>query len=298
MWIVIALIAPASYAVANIFDTLLTTRSFKNPFTLTFYSSLFNILFIPVLFLFDTPTPISLQVIPIFILLGLINIGYLYPYYKGLQSDETSTAVSFFGIGRIFIPINAFLIVGEKLHFAQYVGVALIMVSVILLSIKPRIEGSIKFSKALRYITCAAFITSFEGVLLKYLFNQGVSISTAISGELAASLLIACSFLMIPHLRQDIKKHFSLFKQKAHLFLTEEIFTFIAFTAESVAIKMAPVSLVKSITIFTPFFILFYAKFFGKRFAHLFNEAQDRKTTIKKIILFMVLSLGIILVSN
>jgi len=297
MWILIALIAPTCYGIACVFDSFLINKNFKNPLTIAFFSSLLNIIFVPFLFLFDKPIIPPITLIPIFILLGIINISYLYPYFRGLQNDDTSTVVAFFGIGRIFIPILAFLIAGEILSLYQYVGIILIILSVLSLSIK-RIPKGFIFKKAFIYIICAAFITSFEGVLLKYLFNHGIPVSTAIGGELIMSLFLVFLFLLPKSLRKDIQTNISTFKKNIHIFFTEELFTFLAFVAEGYAIHIAPVSLVKGITIFTPFFILLYSNLFGKRFPNTFKEEKNIRSNIKKILLFTSLSVGVFLITS
>src|SRR3989344_6570196 len=161
MWLLIAFLAPAFYALSNVLDNFLANKKFKNPTTLAFYTSSFNILFLPVVFVFLNPKIPPVSALPILFLLGLINILYLYPYYKGLQSDDTSIAISFFGLGRIFIPILAFFIVGEVLMASQYLGVGLIVLSSTLLSLRGW-RQNFKFSRAFWYIGLAAFILSFE----------------------------------------------------------------------------------------------------------------------------------------
>jgi len=297
MWLFIALLAPMFYGIANISDSFLVNKNFKNPMTLTFYASFFAIIFVPLLFLFYHISLPQISLLPIFILLGIINVSYLYPYFKGLQKDDTSTAVSFFGLGRIFIPVLAFFIIGEKLSFGQYIGIIFIIIGSVLLSLRGSLKN-IKFSKAIFYIFLASFIISFEGVLLKYLFKHGISVGTGVAGEMIASFLFIFLFLLHKKTRLDIGKNFSVFKNKIPLFFVEEGSTFIAFFAGSYALNMAPVSLVKSITIFTPFFVLTYAKLLGKKLPHLFNEQKGSGITLKKIILFSLTALGVFLITR
>jgi drug/metabolite transporter (DMT)-like permease len=297
MWLLFAFLAPMFYGVANVFDNFLVNKSFKNPATLAFYASLFSIIFVPFLLFFYKLSFPPISLIPIFLLLGIINVSYLYPYYKGLQSDDTSTAVSFFSLGRIFILIWAFFIVGEKLSTGKYIGVALIVIGTILLSVKGKL-ADIKLSKALFYILFAAFIISFEAVLMKYLFNHGVSVGVGVAGEMIASFVCALLFLLKKNTRTDIVTNFSTFKTKIPIFFVEEGATFLAFFTGSYALGIAPVSLVKSITIFSPFFVLMYAKLLGKKFPHFFNEQKGVGITLKKIFLFSITAIGVLLIAQ
>jgi drug/metabolite transporter (DMT)-like permease len=297
MWLFFAFLAPMFFGIANVFDNFLVNKSFKNPATLVFYASLFSIIFVPFLLFFYKLSWPPLATIPIFLILGIVNTAYLYPYYKGLQSDDTSTAVSFFSLGRIFIPFWAFLIVGEKLSLEEYIGVILIIIGSILLSMKGSLKD-IKLSKALFYILLAAFIISFEGVLLKYLFNGGVSVGVGVAGEMIASALCVLLLLFHKRTRIDIKQNFKIFKESVPIFLVEEGATFIAFFTGTYALGIAPVSLVKSITIFSPFFVLIYANLLGKRFPDFFNEQKGIGITFKKVLLFSITAIGVILVAH
>jgi len=297
MWLLIAFIAPMFYGIANISDSLLANKDFKNPITLAFYASFSALFFLPLLLFFYHLEIPHISFFPLLILLGIINVLFLFPYYKGLQSDDTSIAVSFFGLGRIFIPIWAFFLVGERLSFGEYVGIILIIIGSILLSLKGSLKN-IKFSKAILYILLASFIISFEGVILKYLFDQGVSVGVGVAGETISSFLFMLLFLIHKNSRLNIINSFSIFKSKLSVFFVEEGATFIAFFAATYAISIAPVSLVRGVGTLTPFFLLLYAKVLGKKSPHLFNEAIGKGITLKKIILFSITALGVFLIAK
>ena len=127
MWILFAFLAPALYAVAEIFDEYLTNRGLKNINSLIFTASLLNFAFIPILFLIQKPEiPSSNFFLPI-LGLALTNLLYQYPYYKSLKIEDTSVVSAFFSFGKIIIPIFAFLFVGEILQFKEYVGIGIII---------------------------------------------------------------------------------------------------------------------------------------------------------------------------
>ena len=297
MWLLIAFLAPAFYALSNVLDNFLANKKFKNPTTLAFYTSSFNILFLPVVFVFLNPKIPPVSALPILFLLGLINILYLYPYYKGLQSDDTSIAISFFGLGRIFIPILAFFIVGEVLMASQYLGVGLIVLSSTLLSLRGW-RQNFKFSRAFWYIGLAAFILSFEGVLIKYLFEHGVNLGTTLAGEGSVALLLATLLLIPRRTRNDILSNTGVFKEMLPVLAAEEAFTFIAFTSESYAIALAPVTMVKSVSMLSPFFLIFYAKFLANNLPDVFKEEIEDRAVVKKVLFFAVMIAGVMLIQD
>ena len=200
MWLLFAFLAPAFYAIAEIADNFFVNKKFKHPLVLVFYTSLFNLIYLPILFFFRHPTLPPLSTLPIFIGLGLVNTGYLYPYYKGLQADDTSVAISFLAIERVMVPVLAFFIVGEVLAPIKYFGIFLIIVSVIALGLH-HARQRFRFSRGVWYVACAALLLALEGVFLKLLFNEGVNPSTAVGGEMAMSLLFGISVLISSKIR-------------------------------------------------------------------------------------------------
>lgn len=297
MWLLFAFLAPAFYAVAEILDNFLANKEFKHPLTLAFYTSLFNLIFVPLLFAFQPPTLPPLSTLPIFLLLGIAGVGYLYPYYQGLKDDDTSVVVSFFAIGRIFVPVLAFLIVGEVLDLQQYAGILLIIVSVVALAMH-HAHKRFQMSKAVGYISWAAFLLAFEGVFLKLLFDKGVGVSTAVGGEAIICLIFGISLAAWKRIRSDIRATLPLFIKLSPLFLLEEFLTFLGQVTESSAISLTSVSVVKGITMASPFFLLVYAWVGHGVFPSLFKEDLHRKKVVRKLLLFVVLIIGIILVKE
>lgn len=297
MWLIFALASSGLYAIAETFDNFFSNKEFKHPFTLVFYSSLFNLIYVPALFVFSNPGIPPLKTFPIFILLGIVNIGYLYPYYRGLKEDDTSVAISFLAIERVMVPILAFFIVGEILSPYQYLGILIIIISVVILGFH-HIRKRFRFSKGVWYISCAAIFLAFEGVLIKLLFGQGVSVSTVVGGEAFMSLIFGTSVILIPSIRKDIIKSFSLFIKISPFFLIEELFTFLGLCTESKAISEAPVSIVKGVTMASPFFLVLYAWIGSIFIPRMFRENLHRKQLIKKMVLFAMLIIGVMLVKN
>ncbi|HLC59398.1 MAG TPA: hypothetical protein VJH34_02650, partial [archaeon] len=102
LWLLIALLNPLLHGWSNIIDNVLVNRIFKNPLNLVVFSSVMNLAFLPLLFLFHIPVLPTASTLPIFILLGLLDIAYVWPYYKALQHDDTSVVSGLFSLGKVF----------------------------------------------------------------------------------------------------------------------------------------------------------------------------------------------------
>jgi drug/metabolite transporter (DMT)-like permease len=295
MWLIYSFLAPAFFSAAEIIDNFFSNRKFKHPFALVFYSSLFNLIYVPILFIFQRPTIPPLATLPIFICLGFVGFGYLYPYYKALKYDDTSVAISFLAIERLLVPVLAFFIVGEVLAPIQYLGIFLIIASVVALGLH-HAGGTFKLSRGLWYIALASLLLALEGVLQKLLFDEGLSVSTVIGGESIISFILGVSLIAVPRIRREITSVFWSFIRLSHVFLVEEFLTFLGSVTEATAISLASVSIVKGITMSSPFFLILYAWLGGSLFPSLFKEDLHRKKVLHKVLFFAVLILGVVLV--
>lgn len=293
LWILIAFISPVLHGFANVLDNYLTNKLFKSVWTLTFYSTFFNILFLPLVLLVEIPGLPPVPLLPFFFLVALIEVLYLYPYYKALQSDDTSVVSSLFSLGRIFVPIFAFLFVGEVLTLTQYLGFFIIILGSTALTLNN--HGILRFNKSFFYMLACSILLALEAVVYKYLF-ENVSWSTGfVWTTLFSSAIILC-FLFVPELRRDIRKQTSDLKRNAPVFALEEFLTFGGSAASTFAISLVPVTLAKSIGAFQPFFVLVYALVLGKSFPRMFRESVERRSVVKKFMLFAIMVIGIILI--
>ena len=296
MWILFAFLAPALYAVAEIFDEYLANRGLKNINSLIFTASVLNFVFVPILFLIQKPEVPSINFLLPIIGLALTNLLYQYPYYKSLTIEDTSVVSAFFSFGKIIIPIFAFLFVGEILEFKQYIGIGIIIFGNIILALH-RSKKKLHLSKAFYLILLASVILAIEGILFKYIFESGLNWSTAVGGQLIASgVLGTTTLLLFKKTRHQIKEDASRIKGSIKIFFTEELFTFLALASETYAISLAPVSLVKGIGMAIPNFVLTYTVMVKKFNPRAFHENTKHSAIVKKVIIFGLIILGLILI--
>ncbi len=307
MWILFAFLSPALYAVAEIFDEYLSNRGFKHISSLIFFACLLNFIFVPILFIIQPPSlPQGHLWLPV-IGVGLTNLAYLYPYYRSLQVEDTSVVSAFFSLGKIIIPAFAFLFIGEILSLREYLGIGIIIAGNIGLAIhikKKSIfsifsfsERRFKLSKAFYLILMASTILAIDGILFKYMFEQGIGWSTAVGGQLLLSGFIGCVALLVAkksreHIKADRKKYF----RSGGIFFTEELFTFLGLAAETFAITLAPVSLVKGVGMAIPIFVLSYTVAVKRFKPENFHEDTSFWNIVRKITIFSLIIIGLALI--
>ncbi|MCA9352161.1 DMT family transporter [Patescibacteria group bacterium] len=294
MWIIYVLLNPILHACSNILDNYLTNKVFTHKVSLIFYASFLNMVFLPLVFLLtglpNIPTHASL---PIFLGLALINILYLYPYYKALESNDTSNVVALFALGQLFVPILAYFMVNEVLTLQQYIGIGIVLISSLAVSLDKHV--SIKINQSFWWMLLCTFILSFEYVLYKLLF-ESVNWVTGFTWPVVFSFALALLFLLHHQHKKHIVGDWKKFAQNVYIFGLEELTTFLGIATGTYALSIAPVSVVKAIISTESIFVLLYAVILRKRFPHLFKEDIDRRSVSKKIVLFVCIIFGLFLV--
>lgn len=293
LWIAIALIPPLLHSFANVLDNYMANKLSKNVWTLTFYSSSFGVLFLPFIFLIERPSLPPFHLLPFIGLIALLEVFYLWPYYKALQNDDTSVVTSLFDLGKIFVPLLAFLIVGEKLSSVQYIGFFVIILGSALLTLSH--HGKLRLNRSFFYMLLCSVLLSFEAVLYKYIFTS-VDWSTGFVWPTIFSFGIVLCFLLVPKQRRDIHLQFKKFENKISIFALEELLTFGGSAVAVFVISRIPVTLEEGISSFQPLFVLLAAMLFKPFFPSLFREHIDRRNVFHKLILFAVMIVGIVLV--
>ena len=293
IWIAIALFATVLFGIGNVLDNHLAARHFKDPWTLVFFITLLGAVFLPLVFLLDRPGLPPLRLLPWFILLAGTEVFYLYPYYKALQAEDTSVVASLFTLVKIFIPLLAFLIVGESLRITQYLGFFVIVLCGGLLAADRK--QAFRLNRSFFLMALSSLLISLNAVLYKFIFND-VGWGTGFFWTVLFSIVIVLGFLAAPRLRSEIFRSAGRLRSQAGLVFLDAVCSFGGLTAATYARSLVPVTMEQSIDSFQPFFVLLYALALKRRFPRAFRESTDRRSLIRKFALFAVMVLGAVLV--
>ena len=288
--ILVAFISPMAHAVSNIFDAAVSGTVFKRIPTTIFYINLTNILGIFCLPLFG---PIHSLPVDAWLLVGVlaaINIGYQFPYFAALNRTDTSVVAALFQIEKVFIPVWAFLIVGEVLCPIQYLGFGIIILFSLLLNISRKTH--IKINSGFWLMCLVAIILSFEGTFYKALLEHTDWVSAAF-WVAVISFVMQFMMIFIRPVRQDIVKSFGKYRRRFGAFVFMEIFDQLGSFSPIFALSLIPVLVDSGIQSVQPIFVALYglvlARFFGKRF----HEDISRGAMIKKMLCFVMIGVGV-----
>ncbi len=298
MWFLFALIAPFFWATANLFDSSLSNKSFRGTYPLIFYSTVVAVPIAVIIGLFTHARFPTSGELPFVIAIGVLDILYRFPYYKALQHSDASVTVSLFSLGKFFTPLLAFLFAGELLAPREYLGFALILASSIALTITFNKAGrGFTINRSFWYMLLAAGIILPEAVIWRVVFEKtGMPWQTGFVWSGIASLLCIITFLLVGRLRRQVVSEFPTLWLVKKQFLGSEVALTTANLFYVMALVTGPATLVQGITSIQPFIVLAYAWLFSSILPKGVFEQLTRGSTVKKIALFSIMLVGILLI--
>ena len=279
---------------ANILDSYFSNTLFKRLSSIIFFASATNVLFLPIVFIFGLPHMLTLPLLGIVLLISIIEIAYQFPYLQSFREADTSVVTSLFSVGELIIPLFAFLFVGERLMPAQYAGFFIIIIASALISFNPK---KFRLSRAAFLMLGVSIILALQTVLYKYLFESGVTWGTAMTWTAIVQLVIATGLILVPKNRADLKNFGAKMRQAGPLFAFTNILSWAGEALGSFALVMLPASIVHGITGIQPIFVLVMAILLAGKFPKIFKEELSGGVIVKKLILFGIMIVGIILVT-
>ncbi|MFA6042284.1 MAG: EamA family transporter [Patescibacteria group bacterium] len=294
LWFVFALVPTLSDALANILDGRLSNGYFRKPFVQLFYAEVVGIIFLPLLFLYRLPQSIDLPTAAWFFCITLLDILCLLFYLRALQHTDTSIVASLFSIGKIFVPILAFFFIGERLSPFQYLAFIIIITCASLLTTN-HAGGKFVVNRALFLMIVSSLAHSVSAIIYKHVLEH-LDWVTA----LTYFMLFSFGIMMILGALQwrAVREHWQSFLGTRKIFFANSALAFGSGIGSVLAYSLAPVTLVKAVFSIQPIFVLGYTLLLRKRFPGAFREQFDRKNITKKLLLFAVIMLMLILIAE
>ena len=293
-WIITSFLYPILFSLNNIINSVLVNKSISNPYVLTFYKSITNVIFVPILLLIYPPIVPSYYLIFMYFILGLLDLLYLIPYYKALKNIDTSIVVALFALGRIIIPIFGYFFLDEKLKRVQYIGFLIIIISSILLSSQKL--KSLKINKAFCLMLLSSLIHSIFLILEKHTINKDTTWVNMMIYPLIFSSIIPFTLFFTPNTKQEISKNFIHFKNNITLFLIMELFSFIGLLTITFILPHISSTAKVSISSSTPIFVLVFGLLLKKYKNINYIENISKPELRKKLFLFLLIGYGTFLV--
>jgi drug/metabolite transporter (DMT)-like permease len=293
-WFIYALLAPILWAGCNVLDKIILEKHIKNPISYQIVISFFDIISIIILLII---APISTNIFGFFmgIMIGVIGVIAVIFYNKSIKDEEASRVVPLAYISSIFVPILAYIFLGEILNFQKYLGVIFILIGGILISFKKTIEKW-HFSSAVKFMIISAFLWGVSSIIAKYVLNSidyfSLTLWQFLGYIITVPLLLATS-----NSRENFWGYLKNFNKKIFsLMIINTIIYLIAILAFYFATSITDISLVYAIASTQPFFIFIYMLIITTIAPSIVKEKIDKSSILFKIIAICLIFIGTLLI--
>ena len=168
-WLLFALLSPAFWGFNNVFNKFLMAKKFQGYFSLISYLHFIDLIFAAGIF-FVTPISFQFPYVLIVIAVSLLPLCSFWFYSKALMVEEVSRITPLFQFIPIFVVVLSAIFLNEILGAYQYFGIALIVVTSLLISYRKSESGNSLFSTFKLMLPFSAILSVYT-ISLKYLLD-------------------------------------------------------------------------------------------------------------------------------
>jgi len=288
-WIILSLIFPALYALANVVDKFLLEKRVKNCFSILPVAGWIQLLFgIIVLVMVPFEGTLSQAIIAFLIGIG-ISISYALYYYT-LSFEEATRAISVWYVFPVITAILAAVFLGETLPAWKYAAIVVAAVGAVLIGMK-QFRGFI-MRRGFYLIVLNSFVVAINSIATKHVLEtlSFLNLFSIQSIGLAAGASLA---LLASHTR----KHLPTALRSAHFIFLAEVITFAAVMTGLAAVARAQISLVNAMSALQPLYLLIYMLIISTFVPKMQKEAFTRKTLSIKAVSVLLIVIGTFIVT-
>ncbi|HCU59287.1 MAG TPA: hypothetical protein DIC64_04830 [Alphaproteobacteria bacterium] len=294
MILFIAFLSPFFEALSDMIESLLSNRTFKHQATMIFYVSMMNFVFVPLVLFLGMPTIPAKESLWFYLILAVIDVAYLYPFYSAMKVIDTSIVSALFSLGQVIVPILSYLVLNDVLTLHQYIGFAIIIMASVALSMKS--TKIPKLNRAFYYMVFASFLLSLRVIVVKCTMNlEGNWINLVMYPNMISGIL-PLGLLFITKYRKDIVKNFPPYLKRFRLFALDEFICFLGLVCSTYALDNLSPVVSSAINSMRPIFLLLTGAFLLYFYKIPLKEKITPRMLVKKIFFFILMILGVILV--
>ncbi len=288
-WVILSLIFPALYALANVVDKFLLDKRIQNCYSILPVAGWIQLLFgIGVIIAFPYTGTLTQGIMAFLIGIG-ISITYALYYYT-LSLEEATRAISVWYTFPVITAIMAAIFLGETLPAWKYLAIALAAAGAVIIGMK-QFKGFV-MRKGFYLILLNSFIVSINSIATKYVL-ENLSFLNLFSIQSIGLATGATLSLAVIHTR----KHLPNALRNAHFVFLAEAITFAAVLTALAAVARTQISLVNAMSALQPLYLLIYMLIISTFIPKILKEIFTRKTLTLKAISVLMIVIGTFLVT-
>ena len=288
-WYVFALLAPAFWALNNVFIKFLITNKFKSYYpTIAIISSLDVIFALSIAALM--PIEVSFPFSVFAFLAGLLPLTAFWFYSRAILIEEVSRVATLFQLIPVFVVFLSVVFLNEVLGSQKYLGIGLVVVASSLISYRKSFEET--FSGAVKFMVPFALIiavyTIVDKHLLGYLDFWSVFFWNILGTFCGAMLLLSRSKLR----RTFADTVLSVGKKVLFVAFVGEGMYVAGTVCSLVALSLVEAPLASSFFGLQPFYVFFYILFLSVFLPRILKEEISKSTLALKIAAIALMFVG------
>lgn len=295
LWILIALIAPAAWAIGNHIDKYLidTQHDSGGIPQLLLYSAFIGL---PALILIGVFQPNVLHISAwhgaILIANGMLYVLGLIPYFYALEQEEASVVIPLFQLTAVFSYLLGLIVLDEQLGWQQISASLLIIFGSVFVTLETDPKRlKVRFSVFL-WMLLASFLNALNWLLFKVVAIEEAFWRTSF-WEYVGFVLVAIGLLTIPRYRQTFVRAIHIKSPRVLGFVTlNELLGLVAKTATNFASLLAPLALVSVLNGLQPLFVFLLGILLTLYVPTYSKEQLDRDNVFRKIVAMIIMVIG------
>lgn len=300
-WLLLALLAPLCWALANVIDTIMRRRFVQDDYAIMWGYAMFRlplVLLLIALFGFEFP---SNGVGWMMLGVGMLWTLAFIPYFRALEVEEPSRVILFLQLLSVFTLVFGFLILEEKLEGRQAVAFMILLAGGILAGIK-HAKGVWRFSGyAFLLMLIASFFWAIADVVFKLLSADFDRFIPSFTLFFLGSFLPGPIMLLVPGMRRKVGQWWDWRKLPAQAWgLTLMTLVMGAGGAFSFAyaLVLGKVALTSVLTDVQPLFVFLLTVGLARFFKSIDPEDVSRSALFVKGLSFAVILVGLWVLYN
>ncbi len=288
-WYLFALLAPAFWAMNNVFMKFLITNKFKSYYSTIATISSIDAIYALIIALL-VPIKFSFPFTVIAVLAGLLPFTAFWFYSKAILTEEVSRVTTLFQLIPLFVMFLSVVFLNEVLEVQQYIGIGVVVLAATLISYRKSFGKT--FSGAVKFMLPFSLLIATYTIVDKFLLESMQFWSVFfwnILGTFCGTLLL----LSRPSLRR---------KWTTTVLSAGKKILFTAFVGEGlyitgtvcslVALSLIEAPLASSFFALQPFYVFFYVLFLSLFLPSILKEEISKATFSLKIFAIALMLVG------
>lgn len=294
-WILLVLLSHICWSVENVYTKIIIGSKIRNPYIFLILISILSVIVLP----FIDSKYIFFPSLPVFGWLVLASLFYTIagiPYVKAMQLEEVTRINILWNAIPVFSLILSWIIIGDKLSIFEFVAMIFLLSGAVLASLKKG-DSTFKISPAfwLMLLSCALY--AVYALIVRYLSKSFAFPSIFFWIIVLDAISISTAFIF-KKIRQDFAQ--TIRSNNLNFLLSFLVIVMIGNSGlflNQWALSLKSGALVYSFEGFQVLVVFCLAIIIAKFYPGLLEEAVDKKNLFIKFLAFIMIMVGIILLS-